>query len=592
MSTEVASLKASVIRIPSPESSGTPAVRRLIAVMLFVSILLGVIAAWHGGNLWINDDGVSYLDLADAWLARDWQTVANGYWSPGYPWLLAIGLSISRHPVFWEPVVVRAVNLLMYLGALFAFLFFWRELTDYTVRCTRPIRWENESPGGAWWFFGFVLFLYCAIGLIKVSSDCADMCVAAVVFAASAILIRIRNGELSPGTFVAFGATLGLGYLMKAVMLPLTLVFVASALLAAPNRKKAVTGLVLTLLTFGLISAPWVLLLSTAKHRLTFGDSGRLNYVWYANYGAITGPARTSYFFPWRGSPGGGAPVHPMRQLLSSPEVDEFKAPFRASYPPWNDPSYWYEGVKVRFDLRQQLQPLKRSMATYLSFVEDQAALVVAALFLIILAGVSGVTTALKQGTYLVLPALAAFGLFALILVADRYIGPFVLLFWAAVFSELYVVNRELKPRILSALFLAAALALSLPVIKSSSQDVMKTVQGFRAHELFSHEDADVADSLGKLGLRPGDRIGYIQSPGDALNKYWARLAKVTIIADMPSRDVEEFWNADPATKDKVVAAFKEAGARVIVAYNVPPAAQNGWQRVQRSDYYVLPCPK
>jgi hypothetical protein len=98
-----------------------------------------------------------------------------------------------------------------------------------------------------------------------------------------------------------------------------------------------------------------------------------------------------------------------------------------------------------------------------------------------------------------------------------------------------------------------------------------------------------VADHLQRVGLHPGDSLGYLQAPEDESNKYWARLAKMTIVADMSFQDVPAFWGADATTQAKVIAAFHDAGVKAIVAYKAPASARTtGWQKVGSSDYYVL----
>ncbi|HTM42794.1 MAG TPA: hypothetical protein VL177_17880, partial [Terriglobales bacterium] len=74
-------------------------------------------------------------------------------------------------------------------------------------------------------------------------------------------------------------------------------------------------------------------------------------------------------------------------------------------------------------------------------------------------------------------------------------------------------------------------------------------------------------------------------------NKYWARVAKVTIVADTPYQDAEEFWHSDAALQHRVVEVFCGAGVKALVAYKVPKNVRTaGWQKAGRSDYYVLPC--
>ena len=43
------------------------------------------------------------------------------------------------------------------------------------------------------------------------------------------------------------------------------------------------------------------------------------------------------------------------RMLRAEPPVNEFGTPIQGTYPPWYDPSYWYEGVSNKFILRNQL---------------------------------------------------------------------------------------------------------------------------------------------------------------------------------------------------------------------------------------------
>ena len=70
------------------------------------------------------------------------------------------------------------------------------------------------------------------------------------------------------------------------------------------------------------------------------------------------------------------------------------------------------------------------------------------------------------------------------------------------------------------------------------------------------------------MGVRPGDQAGYI-GYGFAAGSYWARLARVHIIADIgtgteyvPRPDVNTFWGAPDDIKRKVIEAFARTGAR------------------------------
>jgi len=569
-----------------PSEKPVPAsLRRFLAGMVLVALALGVLSAWHGGVLSVGDDGVSYLDLSDAWRSHDWLTAANGCWSPAYPVLLAGMLSVSHPSAFWEPVVIRGLNFLLYIGAMFSFAFFWREQTRSVERRAAMMGTENKLPRRSWFLLGFALFLFFGVEFIGVNLVSPDLALFACVLLVGGIMVRIKDGSLSWGLFAWLGAVCAIGYLIKAIMFPLTFIFLGVAFLTAGNKRRILPRLALTLAVFTLIGVPWILMLSRAKGRLTYSDVGRLNYLWFASEGFND----YGYPFPWNPAPGEGVPVHPMRDLLASPHVFEFRAPFRGSYPLWDDPSYWYEGAKVPIHLRQQVRTIVNALIGYFRIVEMQGALLVGALLLMLAAG-PRVKRVLKAW-YLILPAVTALALYAIShgLVQNRYTGPFLPLLWAGLFAELYLLHLKENSRLLAPLSLAMAIILSLPLAIDLSYNIKQTTRYIVDHTFFEHHDAEVADYLQKAGLHPGDSLGYLQAPEDGTNKYWARLAKMTIVADMSFQDVPAFWQADPTTRTKVLAAFRDAGVQAIVAYKAPASASStGWRKVGSSDYYVL----
>ena len=571
------------VRLSAKPTSGS--LRPFLVGMLLVGLAIGVLSAWHGGVLSVGDDGVSYLDLSDAWRNHDWLTAANGCWSPAYPVLLAATLGVSRPSAFWEPVVIRGLNLLLYVGAMFSFAFFWRELTRSVERRAATMGTENKLPRRSWFLLGFALFLFFAVEFIGVNLVSPDLALFSCVLLVGGIMVRIKDGSLNWGLFAWLGAVCAIGYLMKAIMFPLTFVFLGVAFLTADDKRRILPRLAFALAVFILISGPWILMLSRAKGRLTYSDVGRLNYLWFASEGFND----YGYPFPWKPAPGEGTPVHPMRDLLASPHVFEFRAPFRGSYPLWDDPSYWYEGAKVPIHLRQQLRTIVNALTGYPHVVELQSALLVGAIFLMLAAGPRA--KRVLKAWYLILPAVTALTLYAIShgLVQNRYTAPFLPLLWAGLFAELYVLHLKENSRLLGPLSLAMAIILSLPLAVDLSYNVRQTARNVHARTFFDHYDADVADYLQKAGLHPGDSLGYLQAPEDGTNKYWARLAKMTIVADMSFQDVPAFWGADRTSQAKVLAAFHDAGVQAIVAYRAPSgASRTGWQRVGRSDYYVL----
>lgn len=121
------------------------------------------------------------------------------------------------------------------------------------------------------------------------------------------------------------------------------------------------------------MALPLVVLVSRRTGHASIGEAGRLNYVWFVN--------GLQPYVGWTGEPAApsGTPEHPPRSLLERPLVLEFASPLPGTYPLWYDPSYWYAGIKIRFDLKQQRIALKNSLIIYLRAALQMGGLVAGA---------------------------------------------------------------------------------------------------------------------------------------------------------------------------------------------------------------------
>jgi hypothetical protein len=70
--------------------------------------------------------------------------------------------------------------------------------------------------------------------------------------------------------------------------------------------------------------------------------------------------------------------------------------------------------------------------------------------------------------------------------------------------------------------------------------------------------------------VEQGDKVAVI---GYGFGSFWARLARVQIVAEMLGWQADDFWLGDPALQSEVVQAFAGTGARAIVAEKVPSYA-------------------
>src|SRR5262249_19797451 len=98
--------------------------------------------------------------------------------------------------------------------------------------------------------------------------------------------------------------------------------------------------------------------------------------------------------------------------------------------------------------------------------------------------------------------------------------------------------------------------------------------------------DAKIARDLAGRGIVPGTRVAVIGPHAEA---YWARAARVKIVANVPRPRVPDFWKLSLAGQDSLLAAFADAGATVAIATIVPddarpdalwtPVPYRGWIR-------------
>lgn len=557
--------------------------RWLRASLRLFAIALAVVHTWAAATSYsMNPDGVNYLDIGDAYFRGDWVNAVNTVWSPLYSWILGAVMWLLHPGMRWEFPVVHIVNFVIFLAALLAFEFLWTQLwrarnADRALGA-KMVLW----PEWAWWSTGYLIFTWASLDLIQIWSVTPDMLMAALVFVAAGLVVRIRAGHDGWQTFGLLGLTLGLAYLSKSIMFPVSLLFSAAAFAAARDLRRSLLGTGMALLVFLLVAGPFVFAISGARGQFTYGEAGKYTYVRHVN--GVPYPH-------WQGQPeGNGTPVHPSRQILDDPPVYEFAVPIGGTYPISYDQSYWYDGVTVRLDWGNQIRQLFASMLVYVDlFVYQQSAILFSVILVYVLRKwgklplVDGWRTLLLS-----LIGLSALLLYAPVLVEGRYVGTFVVLFWSDLLLQARLPNLLTGQRLMSALgvLMAAFLLVGL---------FMFNVQGFA--DLTDNRPANaatvggpswpgaVAERLWELGVKPGDKVGVI---GYGLDSFWARLARTKIVAELLEWQAEPFWTGDTVTQGRVLDAFASAGARAVVAESVPSYARlAGWQQVDDSNYYI-----
>jgi hypothetical protein len=537
-------------------------------------LFVGVLGLLTVAGLWDLPlyDGVSYLDMGGALLRGDWAMAVNAYWSPLYPLIAGVVLRLFRPSPAHEFAFVQLAYLAILLFVAVCFELLLREFLG------------RRSPGiNPALLRLFACCVFIAGALLFVEGSAPDLLVVGFVFLAARSLIRLHDASRAR-TWFGLGASLGLGYLAKAAMLPIGIAFIASAVLAtggveARRRWRGAALAVVGLLVF---AGPWIAALSRHEGHLTFGASGGLNYAWNVD------DAR-----PHELSGATGTAQRPLREIMLTPQIYSYAALDTASYPLWYAPAFWWRNVHPQFNVRRQFIAIARNLDRYHVMFFHRAG-VVALLFalatLLLWAGTEAprlavisshghARSALARAAralrywYLLLPCAAALALYCLVYVEDRYIAGF---FVVACLSVLFSVDlpARLQPAARGLVAMAvifAAADLGLVLVKPGLAAIADHLRG-RAH---SDIEAAIASGLHAAGVPAGSTVATIGTPWDC---YWARLAGVSITAELRNSDA---WLLEsPAVRAGVIRAIAATGARAIVidprAWRLVPHRLNG----------------
>jgi len=565
-------------------------VRWLRAVFWAAAVTLGFLQTWKD-RINLGEDGVSYLDLADLWRRGEWHAALNAYWSPMYSWVLAGVFQLVQPSLFSESLVVHLVNFALFVVSLAAFEYFLNQLLESRERAYADPELVPTLTDGALRTLGYVLFVWSSLVWLKLPIETPDILLTVWVYLAAGLLLRIRRADAGWTAFALLGVCLGLGYLTKSVMFPVSFVFLGVAWFADRRRPGAPGRFAVAVVAFAVVAAPWVVAISTARKRVTFGDTGRIAYVAFAN-------GYTERDVHWgREFPDENRPVHPTRRLMKEPPIYGWESPLRGTYGPWFDPSYWHEGEPVRFELRGQLHVIQEAASGFWHMLLRDESFLPMALFIAVFASWRGretVRDALSQWVIIV-PSLAAMALYTLVLFSPRYVAVFAVLLYLGVFAGL-----RRPARTTSSIGWAIPLAVMLAIFAKLGPDTISQARGAlrtvgRATPPASHHQWQVAQGARAIGLRPGDPVAIMGYGADA---YWARLAGLHVVGEVFSeeREFESIVGHDTMVKpdgsltDEALAALKATGAKGVVARKVPDeVARNGWTEAGKTGWYFLP---
>jgi hypothetical protein len=527
-------------------------------------------------------DGISYLDMGDAYWRGDWHNAINAYWSPLYSWILGFFVNTLKPDAYHEWPLVHLVNFLIYVGSLLCFDFFLKNF----VSANRTIRKAQSAYGlseYSWWVLGYALFTATSLLLVGLYRVCPDLCVAALVYLASGLIVRIRCGNAPSQTWILLGVVLGLSYLAKAVMFPLSFVFLTVAVAPNASTQKRLKGWAMGLAAFLIVAAPLVLAISKQKGKITFGESGTWNYALYVD--------GMRYFETLQTTPSLKTPV---RTILEHPAVFEFGEPIGGTYPPWYDPTYWHDGFETRIAIHASLYNVWRTAKVYAGvfFLLLLSSTVGACLLVILSEG--GLFRALGRSARwwpIALPALAALAIYSPVHAEGRFLAASAAILLLVAYAGVQARSAAGARRIDLAVWAISALAIAMVVVGPMVRWPVSNKVYAYPQPVPGSADAAAANAMLDAGVHPHDRIALIWDEqwgrGGARGALLARLARVKIVAE--ATDAETFWKTDEMARQRAIAALQSVGVRAIVAKNVPIPFQQGWHRLGNTEYFLYP---
>jgi hypothetical protein len=514
-------------------------------------VVLSVIlcCAFVGRHLPVRPDGLSYLDVARAYLRHDWSTALNGYWGPLYSVLIAVMLRLTHARGLDEFAAVRAVNFFITVFCVYAFSKFWRAIAHWGRHYgTGDTPLAEASPLG-WVLLGYVLVLAKTAWLVDEVPP--DIFVAGIVLLTMARLLSLdefNHGSDTHGLFpyVRFGFLLVVGFYAKAILFYFGL-FVLAALVIQGIRSRNYRGPIAAVLVCTVFVAPFVVSLTHARGHFTVGDSGWLNYTWFVD-GTET---RT-----WAGDSDSHAPLpfYPGRVTLDFPRVFQIPRLEGVTYAPWYDASRYDKRSRPTLQLHGQL----RQIATNLKFLREvflgtDAALTVCLIILIC----SEPRVFLRRFAsvwFCTLPTLMVIGMYVLVHLVDRFMLGFVLALWGVAYSRVCV------PANLQLLVRRALLAGTVVYAASTMPGVLHYLGSTRTES--AKRDEIIAEAMPGYGVRPGDSVAVI---GEGEGAYWAHWTGVSIVAELWTIDSAPFWTGSSDLQQAVLRSMRESGAKVVV---------------------------
>jgi len=215
----------------------------------------------------LDPDGISYISIAQKYAIGNFQDAINGFWGPLYSWLLTPLILLRIEPLLASKMLNFSIGLLAFptmhtLCHIFA-------LSNTTRK----------------------VILFALVPIVLSFSLCSvmpDLLMVVILLTYFCIIFQpgygssAKNGMLCGlcGAMAYFAKSYGLPFFLSHFSVMNFLHFLRSE-----NQKQKSTtlrGFFGGLLVFGIVSAPWIMLISKKYQKLTFSTAGAYNFAYFS----------------------------------------------------------------------------------------------------------------------------------------------------------------------------------------------------------------------------------------------------------------------------------------------------------------------
>ena len=579
--------------------------RKLLIVYLLLLVPIGWLAMKYEPFL-LDGDAVSYIDIADLLHAHRWAGAVNGYWHPLYPAVLAFA-QILFHPTRWNEIpAYYAANYAIFLLELVAMVLFAHALDSLRTRTLS----DNAPPLLS---RDVLALLGCALIVIASQRELTmgfvrpDALLQALMLLAFAMML---NALATENLIYAplMGLFFGLAYLTKsfAFVVALLSIGVMAGIELWVQRRSFLRVCVskgLAVIVLACVAGPYIAALSHQKHRFDFGDSGALNYAWYA------GGVEKMHLEPWMTSSFGAATVHlihPEQQLLASPGIYSYRAEPYGTYPDWFDTTFFNERIVPHLNPPVLLKRDARNAVLVVRYLFNHPEAWILLLLLIVFGARLRFGNWRRDNFWLpmIFLGLVMWALYGLVNVEERYVTLAYLVVLLPVFAALRTPQAEADEfgaTLSSWLPSASAAMIVLLAFLAAGESLRIALEQRRyettlPHPWYNAEMFGAAKALQSLGIQPGDAVACMGGYACLNQNYWTRLAGVRILTEVynPNPNLFEQWAGLP-NRAEVLSILRAQNAKVLVAqfdpsaFSVDSAAAQGWIRLDNTDLYAYP---